>query len=142
MGSSRTAVAAFHLSLSLFLMPLISAAADPPKASAGDTYNKILADFNAAQKEFSDAYQKATTDAERQKLVDEKYPDREKYAARMVAFAAAHPDDPEAVDAAAWAVTYTGDGASHEAAGSRRNGRFPYLSRCTTSPIGRRVVGP
>jgi hypothetical protein len=133
MGPSRTTLAAFPLALAFFLSPLISAAADPPKppepaasnAAAGDTYNKILADFNAAQREFSDAYQKATTDPERQKLVDEKYPDREKFAARMVAFAAAHPDDPEAVDAAAWAVTYTFNGASHDAALKMLSG--PYV---------------
>jgi TolA-binding protein len=105
----------------LTAVPLTPAAADPPQPAAKDTppaesYRKVLADFDTAQREFSTAYQAAKTDAERQKLVDEKYPDREKYAARMVAVANAKPDDPDSADAVIWAVSYTYQGTAHDAA--------------------------
>jgi hypothetical protein len=116
MRTSRPALAAIPVAIWL-IPPLITAAAEPPQpAAAAETYGLVLSEYQSAEHDFSAAYQNATTDAERQKLVDEKYPDREKYAARMVAIANARPDDSASVDAAAWAVSYTFNGPAHDAA--------------------------
>ena len=116
MRTSRSALAAIPLAAFL-LAPLMTAAAEPPQpVAAAETYGQVLSEYQNAERDFSAAYQNATTDAERQKLFNEKYPDRDKYAARMVAVASARPDDSASVDAAAWAVSYTFNGAAHDAA--------------------------
>jgi hypothetical protein len=123
MPTSRRIRAAVASVVLLAFFAITSHAQDAPapaaaksEATKAGTYRSVLADFQAAEQAFEAAYSAAKTDPERQKAVDEKYPDREKFAARMVAAAEARPDDPEAVDAAVWAASYTYNGTAHEAA--------------------------
>jgi|SRR4051812_27942716 tetratricopeptide (TPR) repeat protein len=95
--------------------PLSAAcAADEPEAASSkltaDSYEKINKDFNDAQQAFMKVYATAKDDAERQKLVEEKYPRPEKYADRYLAFARTHPDDPAAVEALGRVVSYSRSG--------------------------------
>lgn len=74
---------------------------EPP---APDTYKSLVAEWSQAQREFSTLYRAAKTNAERQKLFQEKYPQPDKFATRFLAFADANPDDPTAIDALTWVV--------------------------------------
>jgi hypothetical protein len=86
------------------------------KSGAPETYQAIASEFETASREFSKAYSSAKDDAERQKLVNEKYPRAETYAPRFVEFAKASPDDPTAVDALVWVASRTYNGAEHDEA--------------------------
>jgi hypothetical protein len=84
--------------------------ADAPGGAAakgGEGYQKIMAEFQAAQQAFSTAYQAATDDATRQKVAEEKYPKMDDFASRLFAFADQNPDDANAVDALAWVANYS-----------------------------------
>lgn len=127
MPTPRRTAAALASVLLLGVAPAARAAdADAPKpptaepaaskSAAPESYDQILADYQAAGQAFNDAYRVAANDAERQKLFSEKYPDPEKYAARFVDFARARPDDPRAADAVLWAATQTFRGDAHDAA--------------------------
>ena len=91
---------------------------------AGETYDKILADYEAASKAFNDAYKAAKDDAGRQKLFNDSYPSAEKYAARFIDFARANPDHAQAADAVVWVATRTYNGEAHEAALKLLAGRY------------------
>jgi len=73
--------------------------------SPAKLYQAIEQEFQKAQQDFSKAYQQATTDDERQKVIADKYPQPQKFADRMLELAEQHADDPAAVDALAWIVT-------------------------------------
>ena len=97
----------------------VNAAQDAPGATPKDapqqeqqaageltaSYNSLYREYQAAQQEFSQAYQAATDPAEKQKVLQEKYPRPEKFAPRFAEFAEKNPDDPKAIDALAWIVT-------------------------------------
>jgi hypothetical protein len=78
--------------------------ADSPRAR----FEAIQKEYQQAQQEFSAAYRKATTDEERQKAIQSKYPSPEKYVPRMMELAESAPDDPAAVDALVWVVQFGG----------------------------------
>ena len=68
--------------------------------------------FKALEKEFQDAmqafqkdYAAAKTDDERQKIVQEKYPQPDKFAPKFLALAEENPKDAAALDALLWVVT-------------------------------------
>ena len=94
------------------------------KSAASETYDKILAEFETASREFNVAYSAAKDDATRQTLFKEKYPDSEAYAKRFVASAKAAPDDPAAVDALVWAAGRTSRGEAHDEALRLLYGRY------------------
>src|SRR5262245_58579850 len=80
---------------------------EPPKKakatqSPAELYKALDKEFNDAQREFFKVYQEAKTDEEKQKLVQEKYPRPDTYAARFMKLAEEHPQDPAAVDALVW----------------------------------------
>jgi hypothetical protein len=82
-------------------------AALPDAAAAGDLSSQARAIFDgyeSARQSFMQEWQKATTDAEREKIAKAKMPDRGIYAHRALDLARSHPDDPGAVDAAAVAL--------------------------------------
>jgi hypothetical protein len=94
----------------VFLLPGLCARAAPPGQIApagGETYQKIMGEYQAASQTFSEAYGAAADDAARQKVIEEKYPKNEDYASRLFAFAEQNPDDPAAVDALAWVAVYS-----------------------------------
>ena len=67
-------------------------------------FDAIAAEFKKAQSEYNDAYRKATTDAERKSVFDEKYPKPDSYTKRFRALADQYPDDPVAVDSLVWVL--------------------------------------
>jgi len=80
---------------------------EPPKQagtsqSPTEQYRALVKEFDDAQREFFKVYEQAKTDEEKQKLVDEKYPQPEKYAARFLKIAEDNPKDPAALDALVW----------------------------------------
>jgi hypothetical protein len=99
------------------LVAVVAARADDPKPQGGppkkaeaaqspaERYKALDKEFNDAQQEFFKVYQEAKTDEEKQKLLDEKYPRPDRYAARFLKLAEEHPNDPAAVDALVWVGT-------------------------------------
>jgi len=80
---------------------------DPPKKaetsqSPAEQYQALVKEFNDASREFSKLYQEAKTDAEKQKVITEKNPQPQKYAARFLKIAEENPKDPAAADALVW----------------------------------------
>jgi hypothetical protein len=87
---------------------------DPPSSPEAKTdsprarFEALQKEYNQAQQEFSAAYSKATTDEERQKAFESKYPTPQKYVPRMIELAESAPADPVAVDALVWVVQFGG----------------------------------
>jgi hypothetical protein len=79
---------------------------DKPKTPA-EEYQALTKEYMTAQQEFFKLYQAAKTEDEKKKLVEEKYPSPDKYAARFLELAEKHPKDPAAVDALVWVTTYS-----------------------------------
>jgi hypothetical protein len=107
--------------LSLLIPGAVARAADgaaqaASKASGGETFAQISREMTDAQQAFMEVYRAAKDDAERQKLVEEKYPRPEKYVGRFVAFAEQNPDDPAAIDALTRVVGMTRAGADYDKA--------------------------
>ena len=73
--------------------------AQQPEPSFSAERERIQKAFEAEQRAFSEAQQKATTDEERNQL---KFPDRDKYAGQMLAAAEHNLKDPAALDALLW----------------------------------------
>ena len=80
-------------------------AADKAGPTPAAQYTALAKEFDTARQEFFKLYQTAKDDAERQKLVTEKYPQPAKFAAKFADLAAKNPKDPAAVDALVWIVT-------------------------------------
>jgi hypothetical protein len=101
-------------------------AEDKPKGQAGTPaaqYQAMAKEFEDAQKAFMKNYQAAKTNEERQKLIQEKYPDPEKLAPRFMELAEKNPKDPAAVDALVWVVTHV-----RQAGGGKENPRARALA--------------
>ncbi len=79
---------------------------DQPKAQKPSTpaeqYLALTKQIEAAQQEFQKAYGEAKTQEERQKIIQEKYPEPDKFANKFIALAEKYPQDPAAVDAWVW----------------------------------------
>ena len=108
--------------LAMALLPCWSAVWAQEKAKEEKTEQKkpstpaeqfaaLQGEYQKAQSEFFLAYQKATTDEERQAVVAEKSPDRGKYASRILELAEKNAEDPVAFEALLWIVSNvrTGD---------------------------------
>lgn len=102
----------FMVLLGLALPPGFLSAAppqDPAPAAQEESapkaaYDALLAEFESAQKEFFALYRETTGEAERKKLVEEKYPKPEKFAPRFLALAEKHPKDPVAAECLVWVM--------------------------------------
>jgi len=94
----------------LVLAPATWAQEKPPDGKKGPVqtprqrYEAILGDYNKAMQEFGQEYQKAKTEAEQSKVLEQKYPKPETFAGRFLDLARENPDDPAAVDALVWIV--------------------------------------
>ncbi len=86
------------------LIALPARAADKQASPIAAEYERIHKEFEQEQKAFSEASRKAKTDEERNNL---KFPDREKYAAQMLALAEKRPTDPVAVDIVGWIIGFS-----------------------------------
>jgi TolA-binding protein len=129
----RTRAVPLLASVLSLLIPAFARAADDPapaaqpaaaKAVAGETFAQISKEMTDAQQAFMEVYRAAKDDAERQKLVEEKYPRPEKYAGRFVAFAEKNPDDPTAVEALTRVVGFTRSGPDYQKALSLLTTRY------------------
>lgn len=89
---------------------------DKPAVSSTASFKALLAEYNAAQAEFSKAYAAAKTDQERQQAFVKKSPPWEKYARQFLALAEKNPKDPSAVDALVWVAALGVGGAEAEKA--------------------------
>jgi hypothetical protein len=88
---------------------------EPPQ-SAAEQYEALVKEYNAAQQEYTKAARAATTDEERQKVYQEKYPQPQKFAARFLKIAQDNPKDPAAVDALVWVCSRVPSGSESEKA--------------------------
>jgi hypothetical protein len=73
--------------------------------SPQEQYKALLKEQSDAMRAFQQAFQKAKTEAERDKVRKEKYPNPNKIAPRMLELAEKNPKDPVAVDALMWLMT-------------------------------------
>jgi len=88
--------------------PALRAADDKPDLTPAAEAKKLTEDFNQAQQDFSDAYGKASTQEEKDKLVKEKMPKPDKTAARLLELAEKNAKDEGVVpDALIWVVNYS-----------------------------------
>ena len=99
-------------------------------------YQAVLDEYQKAMQSFSQAYSKAKTQEERNKLFQEKYPDRGKYSERFLAIAEKHIDDPAGIDALVWALQLgvTPQGARAKVVGELliKNAANPKIGRVTS----------
>jgi hypothetical protein len=72
-----------------------------PAGTPAEQYKALLAEYKKSMDDFMKEYREAKP-ADRQKLVQEKYPNPDKFAARFLKLAEEHPKDPAAVDALVW----------------------------------------
>jgi hypothetical protein len=98
----------------LILAPAIRAADEPPDKDKAKTprerYQALFQEHQKAMEQFMAVYQKAKTNQERTKLVEEKYPQPQSYLRRFFEIADSAPQDPAAVDALIWIVQHGGNG--------------------------------
>src|SRR5438477_4834447 len=79
--------------------------AAPPATSP--TVKSVIAEYDARMKEFEKAYQAANTQAQREKLFQENYPNTDDFAPRLLKLATTQPTSPDARDAAKWVIRKT-----------------------------------
>jgi hypothetical protein len=104
-------------------MPAVGAPDDPnevqdqSKKTPKEQFQAVLDAYQEAQRDFSQAYSKATTKEERSRIFSEKRPKADEYAGRFLAIADAAPDDPAAVDALIWYIRLGRPGDTSKAMG-------------------------
>jgi hypothetical protein len=108
----RSAGWGLALAVAILVTPLARAqdqekgkAAESGQSTPIEKLRDILKEYQKAQEAFSEAYSKAKTDEDRQKILDETYPQPEKYAERLLKLAEDHPKDTAALDALVWVAT-------------------------------------
>ena len=79
---------------------------DQPKTPA-EQFQALVKEYNEAQQAFMKEYRAAKTQEERQKIVNEKQPQPDKFAPMFVELAEKNPKDEVAVDALTWVLTNT-----------------------------------
>lgn len=79
------------------------ALAQPAGSALVAEQRRIEQAFEAEQRAFSEAYAKASSDEERDRI---KFPDRDKYASQMLAAAEKNIKDPAAIEALVWTLTH------------------------------------
>jgi hypothetical protein len=91
--------------LSALVLPA-ARALDEPKPPA-EQYKALVAEYQKAQEDFRAALQEAKTPEERQKVIQEKQPQPDKFAGRFLELAEKNAKDPVAVEALVWVVSNT-----------------------------------
>src|SRR5690348_4615370 len=103
--------------------------ASPPAAASPaqgeQQFKQITAEFDTAMKDFSGEYRKATTDEERQKILDAKYPKPDEYAKRLMPLAQSNPNTPLARDVYVWMVAHNVQGTPGSEALTQLAANFP-----------------
>src|SRR5438876_10810246 len=120
-GQGSSGLIELLISALLLLGPVAAPTAQAPAntgnhpSTAAEEYQALAKEYEVAREEFSNAYQRAKTDAEREKAMA-KYPQPGKYAPRFLAFARKNPKDPAAIDALVWVAVYSRSGAEFDEA--------------------------
>jgi hypothetical protein len=78
---------------------------EPDKQTPAEQYQALVKEYADAQQSFFKEYRAAKTQEERQKLINEKQPKPDKYAAKFMELAEKNPKDPSAVDSLVWVVS-------------------------------------
>ena len=103
--------------------------ASPPAVAAAtegeQQFKQITGEFETAMKAFQADYGKATTDDQRQKLIDAKYPKPETYIQRLLPLAQANPNTPLARDVYVWALSHGAGGQAESEALKQLAENFP-----------------
>ena len=96
----------------LVFMPVLRAADEPPDKgkTPRERYQALFEEYYKATQQFMDVYQKAKSDEERSKLVQEKYPQPQSYVRRFLEIADSAPRDEAAIDSLIWIVQHAGSG--------------------------------
>jgi hypothetical protein len=96
--------------LTLLLLALPAAAEDKPKdqPTPKEQYQALLKEQADAMKAFQEAYNKAETAEDKNKVFQEKYPQPDKVAPKFLELAEKNPKDPVAIDALVWVVNNAG----------------------------------
>jgi hypothetical protein len=77
------------------------------KKTSAEQYQALVKEFNDARQTFFKEYQEAKTQEDKQKVLKEKQPQPDKYAAKFLALAEKNPKEPVAVDALMWVLQNT-----------------------------------
>ncbi|MGH7171966.1 MAG: hypothetical protein ACRELG_16955, partial [Gemmataceae bacterium] len=91
----------------LVLMSALQARDKPESTTPEQQYQKLVKEYDTAREEFQKAYKQAKTPQDRSKVIQEKYPQPEKFAPRFLKLAEKNPKDPAALDALIWVVANT-----------------------------------
>jgi benzoyl-CoA reductase/2-hydroxyglutaryl-CoA dehydratase subunit BcrC/BadD/HgdB len=84
---------------------------EPDKSSStASAYDALVKEFDQAMEAFQKVYAAAKTDAERQKALEDQYPQPEKFAGRFLKLAQRDPKSATAADAAVWVVSHARSG--------------------------------
>ena len=97
--------------LPLSLTMSASRAADKPgegQTLPEEKYKAILADYQKAFNACQEALQKAKTEAEREKILSDQYPEVRKYGLTLLELAGKNPKSPIAIDALVWVLNHYG----------------------------------
>ena len=78
---------------------------DKQPATPGQQYQALLKEYNDAFQEYAKAFREAETPQDRQKVVREKYPRPDRYAAQVLELVEKNPKAPIAEEALIWIVT-------------------------------------
>jgi AhpC/TSA family len=81
---------------------------DKQPATPEQQYQTLLKEYNDAFQEYTKAFDEAKTPQDRQKVVESKYPRRDKYAAKFLELAEKNPRAPFAEEALIWIMTPDG----------------------------------
>ena len=76
-------------------------------ATAAEQFKALEKEYSDAMQAFQKAYGQAKTNEERQKILNEKYPQPAKLAPKFLELAEKNPKDAAAVDALVWVVTHS-----------------------------------
>ncbi len=104
-GITSTLLAPGAVATPPLLQPLVFARIGDPAADLA----ALQKQFSDAQNAFSELYQKATTDDERKKLIETKYPKSDEYATKAIAIADAAKGQEIAASALVWALELSQD---------------------------------
>jgi hypothetical protein len=120
----RFGVVAVVAAALLLSAPVLRAQSQAP-AEGEQQFKQITGEFDAAMKDFQAEYRKATTDAERQKVAEAKYPKPEAYIRRILPLAQANPNTPLARDMYVWALSHGAQGPAETDALKQLAENFP-----------------
>lgn len=89
----------------LAVLPALQARDKPETPTPAQRYQALEKEYQTAEKEFLKVYKEAKTTEDKQKVLQERRPQPDKFALRFLDLAEKTPKDPAAVDALVWVVS-------------------------------------